>query len=251
MSSGFNPNMFKEANEACKEFTIIPDGFYVAKLISACICRAKSSNRLQASFTWRITEEDEEFAGKLIFDHIGLEKNGEPFDKGYQILAIRSNQLQIPSTEISNMQEMNIFLERAINTTARIELYTNRNEKGEFQNLRISGNQLIYSPFDDEEMPSSEITEVDNFPPFENTPQVNNLELPNAPSAPSVPEEIEEIPSPMEENTLQLEEGMTVQGMFGEQAITGTIYKIEEDFVKIQVGNKAYPCSKNSIQLIT
>lgn len=68
-----------------------------------------------------------------------------------------------------------------------------------------------------------------------------------------VAEEIEEVPEEVEEETVTLEIGMNVTGMFnGKQTITGTIHAFSEDQTKVKIkqGKQVYACPIESITLI-
>jgi len=275
-----------------KGFTDVDDGFYICNLIDAQLNKAKSSGRKQVTFTWEIDEDDSSFSQygkKLLYDHIGLERDGQDDPELYMILQIKLNQLNaqfdaesiVDMTEDQFTQYMNAVLESLVGSKVRLHKY----EKNEFTNYRVK--KLLETPQEKpkhqhETIPTTTNSRQNHAP----TPQPQNevtlqigmdVIVDNrhakifdftqdgkvivliGEDKHTVTLEQLELPSTTTSELIEeleepptLEVGMNVTALFNGQKISGEIHSflLEEQKAKIKSGNKLMTVKLETVQLI-
>lgn len=141
----FNKEYFKQINQKLKDnkFPDLEDGLFNAELLDTDYGPSKNSGRLQASFKWKIDQDEVANAGRIAFDNIGLtDAQGVPSEGGYTAFGIRMRQLGL-TNEDAVADDPQGALQAVVGSKARIQLKTD----GEFQNVRVK--KLLYSPLAD------------------------------------------------------------------------------------------------------
>ncbi len=142
----FDVNAFKTAqSNQGGDFPEIDSGYYIAELLDAKVGKAKTSDRLQATFHWKIDSDDEQFANQHCWDRVGLtDGEGVTNQKGYNIFCMRLNQLGVSTDEF--LADKQRVLDSIAGTKARIQVKKAESGDKTFTNIWIDN--VISSPLD-------------------------------------------------------------------------------------------------------
>ena len=143
----FDVDAFKTAqkNQFSGDFPEIDPGYYIAELLDAKVGKAKTSDRLQATFHWQISDDDEQFANQHCWDRVGLtDGEGVTNQQGYNIFCMRLSQLGVSTDEF--LADNQRVLDSIAGTKARIQVKKAESGGKTFTNIWIDN--VISSPLD-------------------------------------------------------------------------------------------------------